>query len=232
MLWEDWKTRAGVQTSEKTLAWLLIVVSLSSKTRTQPHSDPVYVLLLNCNVPCDRAQSSVSLWLVCPFRKCMGGNGFVEKDNFFCDSILSKNTVLDYAQFQQPLFLIWMDPHWGLFFPGQDLLALEVTSFLLCPYFPSGRLLFLFVVSFLAENMSEVPKTGVVPCVFRAWDLSLTWCLFLGLFWVELWFLAPTASWWGWAAPRWLSCCATWWSVSSQLKTSLPDARLHCGVTL
>lgn len=32
---------------------------------------------------------------------------------------------------------------WTLFFPEQDLLALEVTSFLLCPYFPSGRLLFL-----------------------------------------------------------------------------------------
>lgn len=197
------------------------------------HPDPVGVLLLNCSVLCSRAQSSISLWLVCPFCKCIGSNGVVERDD---GSFLWFNTFWKYSswlfpsratQFQQPLSLIWRNSKWGLVLFQSE------------PYLRS--LLFCCVLIFQVGDFSFCLLVLLLRTCQKFWDRSDPLCVrglgfvldavfVFGVVWVELCSLAPTASWW-WAAPRWPSCCATWWCVSSKPKTSVPDARLGYRLT-
>lgn len=89
---------------------------------------------------------------------------------------------------------------------------------------------FCSLVFFLLRACQTLWERSGPLCV---WGLGLVLdvVFVFGVVWVELWSAAPTAGWW-WAAPRCPSCCATWWSVSLGLKTSLPDARLRYRLTV
>lgn len=105
----------------------------------------------------------------------MGVNGVLDSSNsFFLESFHFHTQYSSRYRFQKPLSLIGMDPKQDLYFNfSRAGLSCSFFFFGLCPYFPCGRLLFVDVRS---------SETGVLPRVFGAWDLWLTWCFCLGLF--------------------------------------------------
>lgn len=169
--------------------------------------------MCRCSVPCGRAQLSVSLWLVWPFVNACGGNGVVEEGRlcFFVISLLL---------FQSCPISTVIIPDMkrtkvgSCSCPVQDLL--KVTSILSCPYFIGGKTFICFFFCF-DDNMLELLRPQWSPSCLGPGSCPWHGVCF-GVVWLELWSVAPTASRW-WAAPRWPSCCATWWAVSSGLKT-------------
>lgn len=186
----------------------------------RPRSDPGGVLLLNCSVPCGRAQSGFFLLLVCPFSKCMGLNGLCKW--------MTAVFFYKYSSWLNPISVAIIPNINGSFVFSALLWRSPLFSCVLI--FRVGDFPFCLLLLFSRRTCQKFWDRTGPPCV-RGLGLVLVVVFVFVVVRVELWSPAPTAGRW-WAAPRWPSCCVTWWPVSSQLKTSLPDVRLGYRLTV
>lgn len=115
-----------------------------------------------------------------------------------------------------------------IFLSERNSLALEVTSLFSCVLIFQARDCFFFFPPVLLLRTCQAFWERSAPlCVFGPGICPYRGVCVRGMLEMScvLWF---KASWW-WAAPRWPSCCVTWWCLSSEPKTSLPDGGWDAG---